>query len=376
MSFKENLAEMQSIDSVERIDIYNSKNKLIDSIENVPGKSGSVQVYANMSNFNDGAITSEMAGNAIVSFDEYTLEAIDDASSHPNIQRLFKVDDGMEFSMKIVYDVEGIKKDIEAIEAIAKGDRMNHPDVTRAVKGLVSLLESGDVRAAEKRNGEWTANAWVKQGILYGFGGCGVIEAPYGPTFMDKALFLPRDPSKIEGVRVVPGGTSIRGGAHIAPGVIVMPPVYANVGAFVDSGTMLDSHSLAGSCAQIGKNVHISAGAIVGGVLEPAGAMPCIVEDRSFMGINTSISEGTVLREGAALAPGLNLTSGISVYERNGSEVEKVDGKTVIPERALVILGAKDIGNGLGKSAAIIMKYHDGTNAKLALEEGLRNNFE
>ncbi len=371
MSFKKNLEKMQPVDSIKKIDIYNSKGRIIDSIPNVEGKRGSLQVYANMNNFTDGEITSNMAVSGMKAFGEYTTEARGDSSSHPNIQRLFGVTNGDKLKMKLVYDAEAIKADIEAVGNI--GDKMNNPIVHRAVKGLVSLLESGVVRAAEKKNGKWAANAWVKQGILYGFGGCGVVPMEYGPNFMDKELFPPRDPSDITGARMVPGGSAIRGGAHIAPGVIAMPPVYANVGAFVDSGTMLDSHSLAGSCAQIGKNCHISAGAQVGGVLEPVNATPCVVEDNAFMGINTSISEGTILEENSILAPGVNLTASSPVYQKSGEIIEKVNGKTIIPVGSVVIPGSVAIGKGLSKNVAVIMKVRDEkTSTSVALEEALR----
>lgn len=370
MGFKENLAELQPVDAVKKIDLYNSRGNVIDSIED---QRGSVQVYANMTNFAGGKITSEMVVYGLDVFAEHTAKARDDVSSHSNIQRLFRIANGEELSMKLVYDSAVIRRDIEAIENIEKDQRMGNPAIHRAVRGLVSLLETGDVRAAEKRDGTWAANAWVKQGILYGFGGCGVVPMEYGPRFMDKELFPPRDPSEISGARMVPGGTSIRGGAHIAPGVIAMPPVYANVGAFVDSGTMLDSHSLAGSCAQIGKNCHISAGAQVGGVLEPVNATPCVVEDNAFMGINTSISEGTILSENSILAPGVNLTASGPVYQKDGKIVEKVDGKTIIPAGSVVVPGYVMIGGGLGKNVAIIMKIRDEkTSASIALEEALR----
>ncbi len=373
MSFKENLAKLQPIDAVKKICIYNSMGEVVDYIKNIDGERGSLQVYANLSNFNGSKITQEMAKYGIELFGEYTAEAKTNRSSHANIQRLFRVMNGEKLHMEFVYDAMIIEKNIKDIGNIEKEKRMNNPKVHRAVKGLVSLLEAGTIRAAEKINHRWIANTWVKQGILYGFSGSDIVPMEYGPTFMDKELFPPRNPSDINGARLVPGGSSIRGGAHIAQGVIVMPPVYANVGAFVGRGTMLDSHSLAGSCSQIGENCHISAGAQVGGVLEPVNATPCVVENNAFMGINTSIADGTILGEYSILAPGVNLTSSSPVYNRDGKVVEKVNGITVIPAGSVVIPGAIEIGSGLSKGVAIIAKSRDEkTSANVALEDALR----
>src|SRR4051794_20553840 len=208
-------------------------------------------------------------------------------------------------------------------------------------------LTRGDIRAAEKIDGRWTANTWVKQGILLGFrlgemiamGGAGAF------TFVDKDTYPARPFEKADGVRVVPGGSTARQGAYIAPGVICMPPMFINVGAYVDEGTMVDSHALVGSCAQIGKRVHLSAAAQVGGVLEPVNATPVIIEDDVLVGGNCGVYEGTIVRNGAVLAAGTILTRGTPVYDMVHGVIHKAEPAgsneqakpLVIPAGAVVV---------------------------------------
>src|SRR4029453_16494529 len=179
-------------------------------------------------------------------------------------------------------------------------------------------LNAGEVRAAERSSsGEWTVNSWVKQGILLGFRMGVLTDMSAAPSlrFFDKDTYPVRPTSIIENIRIVPGGSSIRDCAYIAPGVVCMPPMYVNAGAYVDEGTMIDSHALVGSCAQIGKRVHLSAAAQVGGVLEPVGAMPVIIEDDVLVGGNCGVYEGAIVRAGAVLAPGTILTGATPVYD-------------------------------------------------------------
>jgi 2,3,4,5-tetrahydropyridine-2-carboxylate N-succinyltransferase len=201
-------------------------------------------------------------------------------------------------------------------------------------------------------------------------------------SFTDKDTLPIRrfDPS--EGTRIVPGGTTVRDGAYVAPGVIFMPPSYANIGAYIDSGTMIDSHALVGSCAQVGKDCHISAGAQIGGVLEPVGDRPCIVEDNVVMGINSSIAEGVILGEGAVLAPGVNITASTPVYDLVHQEIYRStpEEPLKIPNGALVVMGSRQVsGSGFARqnrlmiATPIIPKYRDErTDLKLQLEEALR----
>ena len=270
--------------------------------------------------------------------------------------------------MKNYEDVGELKSDIQAFSS---GEMEDREAARGAVSDLVSLLESGEVRSAEKNDdGEWKANRWVKEGILLAFK---VSDLEEFGDYKDKDLLPPQDTSSLDGVRVVPEGTAIRGGSHLEGNNIIMPPTYVNVGTYVGEGTMLDSHSLVGSCAQVGKDAHISGE--IGGVLEPPNASPCIVEDEAFMGMYSSISESTVLREGAVLAPGVHITGGTRVYDRvNDNEITSEEkGYVEIPENAVLVPGSREIGNGYSIDSPIIAKYKDeSTGASTALEEALR----
>lgn len=251
------------------------------------------------------------------------------------------------------------------------------PARPEAHAALLDALESGAVRAAARAgDGTWRANPWVKAGILAGFRATAMVELPgcAGPAF-DKAAFPPRAFTLASGVRLVPGGSTVRRGAFVAPGVVVMPPAYLNVGAFVDEGTMVDSHALVGSCAQVGKRVHLSAAAQVGGVLEPAGAVPVVVEDEAFVGGLCGLFEGIVVRRRAVLAPGVLLTGSTVIHDLvHGRELRRE-----VPEGAVVVPGTRPASGdfararGLQLSAPCIVKYRDPkTDAATALEEALR----
>ena len=229
----------------------------------------------------------------------------------------------------------------------------------------------------------WRANAWVKQGILLGFR-LGRIEpaATGGPfPFYDKDTYPLRAIGADEGVRLVPGGSAVRDGCYLGRGVVCMPPMYVNVGAYVDDGTMVDSHALVGSCAQIGKRVHLSAAAQIGGVLEPAGAVPVVIEDEVLVGGNCGVYEGTVVRERAVLAPGVLLTGGTAVVDlvRNTVYRRDADRPLEIPPGAVVVPGSRPVRSGLGRDlgvnlyAPVIVKYRDEkTDAAVQLEDLLR----
>lgn len=252
---------------------------------------------------------------------------------------------------------------------------------------FVRGLRRGEIRAASPQDdGTWRVNAWVKQGILVGLRAGILIEIPSqlsGQPFIEKDTMQPRPLSLEDGVRLVPGGASVRDGAFLGRGVVVMAPSYINVGAYVDEATLVDSNALVGSCAQIGKRVHISAGAQVGGVLEPAGALPVIVEDDVLLGGNTGIYEGVWVRRRAVLAAGVVLTSGSKLYDlvRNQIYAATAGAPLTVPEGAVVVPGARKVTgafaeqHGLSLSAAIIIKYRDEkTDAKTALESALRPN--
>jgi 2,3,4,5-tetrahydropyridine-2-carboxylate N-succinyltransferase len=246
-------------------------------------------------------------------------------------------------------------------------------------------LEAGELRSAEPDDSAfgWRVNAWIKRGILLGFRLGSMVEMGCGEglSFVDKWTYPARRFAVADGVRVVPGGSSIRSGAYVAKGVAVIPPSYINVGAYVDEGAMVDSHALVGSCAQIGKMVHLSAAAQIGGVLEPVNASPVIIEDGVLVGGNTGVYEGTVVRKRAVLAAGTVLTRGTPVYDLVRGEVYKATAEMplIIPEGAVVVPGSRAVTKGKGQewglsiSAPVIVKYRDEkTELSLVLEDILR----
>jgi 2,3,4,5-tetrahydropyridine-2,6-dicarboxylate N-succinyltransferase len=248
-------------------------------------------------------------------------------------------------------------------------------------------LNAGTVRAAEPDAAEptgWKVNAWVKRGILVGFRmGKSVDMTTPGSRFpyIDKSTYPPRKVTVQDSVRIVPGGSSIRDGCYIGKSVTCMPPMYINVGAYVDEGTMVDSHALVGSCAQVGKNCHLSAAAQIGGVLEPVGALPVIIEDNVLVGGNCGVYEGTVVKKRAVLGAGVILTRSTPVYDIVNETVYKAtdDQPLVIPEGAVVVAGSRPIAKGAGKKwdlslyTPVIVKYRDEkTDQRIQLEEFLR----
>ncbi len=248
---------------------------------------------------------------------------------------------------------------------------------------LISGLNAGSIRAAvRKDDGRWEAQVWVKQGILLGFR-LGEIERFDLPpfTFFDKDTYPPLRLEAEAQVRIVPGGSAVRTGAFVGKGVVCMPPMYINVGAYVDEATMVDSHALVGSCAQIGKRVHLSAAAQVGGVLEPVGAVPVVIEDDVFVGGGCGVYEGCIVRERAVLAPGVLLTGSTRVYDLVRERVlQRAEGGSLeIPAGAVVVPGSRKAqgafadANGLSLYAPIIVKYRDEkTDAATTLEGALR----
>lgn len=241
-------------------------------------------------------------------------------------------------------------------------------------KDFLLLLENGDLRVAEKVSGQWIANPNIKQKILDIFKYSEIVDVPGG--FCDKEPLIPRSFSKKDLIRLVPGGTSVRAGAFVGKNVVVMPPSYINIGAYVDDGTMIDSHVLVGSCAQIGKRVHVSAGVQIGGVLEPIGNRPVVIEDDCFIGANSVIVEGVLIREKAVIAPGVILSASVPIYDL----IHKTIRKREVPERAVVVQGARLMNQnswskeqGLSVSCPVIIKYRDEkTDLSVALEEALR----
>jgi 2,3,4,5-tetrahydropyridine-2-carboxylate N-succinyltransferase len=259
------------------------------------------------------------------------------------------------------------------------------PAAMTAFLALRSAIESGQLRSASPDAASptgWRVNAWVKQGILLGFRLGALQDFAAGElSFVDKHTYPVRHFSAADGVRLVPGGSSIRAGAYVARGVVCMPPMYINAGAYVDEGTMVDSHALVGSCAQIGKRVHLSAAAQIGGVLEPINASPVVIEDDVLVGGNSGVYEGTIVRKGAVLASGTILTRGTPVFDLVNGTVLRASSETplIIPENAVVVPGSRAVSKGKGQEwglslyAPVIVKYRDDkTDLSTTLEDLLR----
>jgi len=248
-------------------------------------------------------------------------------------------------------------------------------------------LNRGQIRAAKPDPyalGGWRAEPWIKKGLLLGFRMGQIIDMSvdaHKQPFFDKSTYPPRAISAADNIRVVPGGSSIRDASYIARGVICMPPMFVNVGAYVDENTMIDSHALIGSCAQIGKHCHISAASQIGGVLEPVGALPVIIEDHVMVGGNSGVYEGTIVKHHAVLGTGTILNRSIPVYDivRNEIYTATDDAPLIIPEGAIVVPGSRALSSEpaakwkLSLQCAVIVKYRDAkTDARVTLEDLLR----
>jgi 2,3,4,5-tetrahydropyridine-2-carboxylate N-succinyltransferase len=248
-------------------------------------------------------------------------------------------------------------------------------------------LSAGRVRAAEPDAASpsgWRVNVWVKQGILLGFrfGDMADMSVDGGLwPFFDKDTMPLKRLNPASGIRIVPGGSSVREGAYLASGVICMPPMYVNIGAWVGEGTLVDSHALVGSCAQIGARVHLSAAAQIGGVIEPVGAMPVIVEDEVLVGGNCGVYEGAVIKRRAVLASGTIITGSTPIYDLPNSRIitPAKDQPLVVPEGAVVVPGARAVTVGAGRdwglslATPVIVKYRDEkTDARTELERWIR----
>ena len=276
----------------------------------------------------------------------------------------------------------------ERVERLASQGKDADRDEARACFAeLRGALSRGELRAAEPDPGSptgWRVNAWVKQGILLGFRHGDVVDASMDHgrvAFFDKDTLPLRRLDAAAGVRIVPGGSAVRDGAFLGKGVVCMPPMYVNIGAYVGEGSLVDSHALIGSCAQIGRSVHVSAGAQIGGVLEPVGALPVIVEDDVLVGGNTGLYEGAVVKRRAVIAAGTILTGSTPVYDLPNERVLKpAEGEPlVVPEGAVVVPGARAVSVGKGRewglslATPVIVKYRDEkTDARTALEAWLR----
>ena len=271
----------------------------------------------------------------------------------------------------------------EQIEALFDAKPEHYPESAFAIfEAFLDALNTGIIRSAEPDSSQptgWRVNSWVKKGILLGFRMGVVIEMPGG--FFDKSTYPVKSFNVTSGVRIVPGGSSIRTGCYLGRGVTCMPPMYINVGAYVDDGVMVDSHALVGSCAQIGRNCHISAASQIGGVLEPVGAMPVIIEEEVLVGGNCGVYEGTIVKRRAVLGSGTILNRSTPIYDlvqgrvHRSTETEPL----IVPEAAVVVAGSRQVTWGVGKEwgislyTPVIVKYRDqSTEAKVQLEDLLR----
>lgn len=274
-----------------------------------------------------------------------------------------------------------------SVESLCEQPAPTYSDEHHAIfKTFLQLLNSGAVRAAEPDPSQpsgWRVNSWVKKGILLGFRMGGIVDMTNGGSlpFFDKSTYALKEIGTDAGIRIVPGGSSIRDGCFVGRGVTCMPPMYINVGAYVSDGTMVDSHALIGSCAQIGRNCHISAASQIGGVLEPVGALPVIIEDDVLVGGNCGVYEGTIVKARAVLGSGTILNRSTPVYDVVRGEVHRASTEQplVIPEGAVVVSGTRRITQGLGAEwglsvyTPIIVKYRDaGTDTRVQLEDLLR----
>jgi len=279
----------------------------------------------------------------------------------------------------------------EEIERLLRGAAASYaPEHRDTFDRFKAALNRGEIRAAEPDPGSpsgWRVNPWVKQGILAGFRMGEIVDMSVGAPpggrlpFLDKSTYPPRALDPGAGVRVVPGGSSIRDGCHLGRGVICMPPMYVNVGAWVGDGSLIDSHALVGSCAQVGQRVHLSAAAQLGGVLEPVGASPVIVEDDVLIGGNCGVYEGTVVKRRAVLGAGTILTRSTPVYDLVRETVYRATDELplIIPEEAVVVPGSRAVTRGAGKGwglslyTPVIVKYRDAsTDERVQLEDWLR----
>jgi 2,3,4,5-tetrahydropyridine-2,6-dicarboxylate N-succinyltransferase len=283
-----------------------------------------------------------------------------------------------------------IEQRIEELAAVPTEQLNLHRDVAvNAVLRLRLALNKGEIRAAEPDESTasgWRVNTWVKRGILLGFRLGKLIEIESSSTwhFFDKDTVPLRQFRVEDNVRIVPGGSTVRDGAYLASSVIMMPPAYVNIGAYVGAGTLIDSHALVGSCAQVGERVHISAASQIGGVLEPAGALPVIIEDDVLLGGNTGVYEGCVVKRRAVLASGVVLTGSTPIYDLVNSRIitrATENDPLIVPEGAVIVAGSRSVAGksafaqeaGLSLYAPIIVKYRDEkTDARTALESALR----
>ena len=404
MKFEEILKTLESADKVEKIDIL-KKGALIHSVENREGSKGSLKVLANLVNFDNGNIDKTLAQKGLKQFGEHVANAAKYPGQHPNVEMLQNIGEGEYVKAVVHYKVsEDLKNRVEKFTNLKKSGRLGE-ERTAALETfneVMDLLEAGYLRTAQIVNGKWTANQWVKNGIMLGFplGKIIVYSGSSDIAFTDKETFPVRKLTGQEGFRVVPPAAGLRRGAYAGTGCVFMPPGYVNVGAHVGAGTMVEN--LAGSCSQIGRDSHISAGAIIGGVLDPVEATPVILGDNVLMGEGSGVTQGARLGDLVTLAPGVhiskatpildpsnnvaytsagttelfehNLGGGIKTYS-TGKIIKEKDGSygPEVPAGALVIPSMSVSSKGTLKLTPLVAKYINAPSQRAyALEEALR----
>jgi 2,3,4,5-tetrahydropyridine-2,6-dicarboxylate N-succinyltransferase len=325
-TFKENLSTLATVDDVAAITLYCGAEQ-IGVIENIDGKRGSLQVYANLLGFEDGSIDGVMAEKGLELFAEHTMDAQATPGKHINIDHLLKLRHapGSAIQAAITYKIpEGLVDKIQELNEVKTAGRLKErkEDALEVFNTVADLLEKGYLRTAQKRAGEWHVNLWVKQAIMFGFP-LGDIER-MGDSHMDKGTFPLREFTGTEGFRVIPPTAGLRRGSYAGKGTTFMPPGgYANVGSYVGRNSMVESS--ASSCAQIGRDCHISVGANIGGVLDPLQATPVILGDYVLLGEGSGVTQGTRLGDLVTLAPGVHISRATPVldYERMVAYTDK-----------------------------------------------------
>ncbi|QEN05369.1 DUF2322 family protein [Thiospirochaeta perfilievii] len=404
MNFKEILESLKPVDNVEKIDIV-VDGKVINTIPNIEGKSGSLKVYANLVDFDNGNIDYKLAAKGLDHFAEHVEDAKNNPGAHPNIDLLLNIKEDEYVKAVVHYKVpKDLKERVEKYTALKKEGKLNddREGALATFNQVMDLLEAGFLRTAQIIDGKWQANQWVKNGIMLGFplGNIVVYNGSSDIGFTDKDTFPVRKLDGNEGFRVVPPAAGLRRGAYAGPGCVFMPPGYANVGAHVGAGTMVEN--LAGSCAQIGRDSHISAGAIIGGVLDPIEATPVILGDHVLLGEGSGVTQGARLGDLVTLAPGVHISKATPILDPinnvaytskgkcelirhdlvNGIKTfsvgEVVEAKDPsygpeIPDGALVIPSMSVSSSGTLKLTPIIAKYISSASQRAyALEEALR----
>lgn len=404
MKFEEILKTLKSAEKVEKIDIVKA-GEVVHTLLNREGSAGSLKVIANLVDFDNGNIDSTLAKKGLENFGEHVENAIAHPGQHPNVEMLQSIKDDEYVKAVVHYKVpQGLEEKVGKYTELKKAGKLDseREGALETFNEVMDLLEAGFLRTAQIVDGKWTANQWVKNGIMLGFplGKIIVYNGSSDIAFTDKETFPVRKLTGNEGFRVVPPAAGLRRGAFAGAGCVFMPPGYANVGAHVGAGTMVEN--LAGSCSQIGRDSHISAGAIIGGVLDPVEATPVILGDHVLMGEGSGVTQGARLGDLVTLAPGVHISKAtpildpinnvaytsagkaeLIIHELGGGIKTYSTGKVLsekdpsygpeIPAGALVIPSMSVSSKGTLKLTPMVAKYIKSASERAyALEEALR----